>query len=45
MTLTAGDNLERVALRLNTSVGALLRANPCLAPSDFMEGAIIHVPR
>ncbi|MGN0971475.1 MAG: LysM peptidoglycan-binding domain-containing protein [Aristaeellaceae bacterium] len=45
MTLTAGDNLERVALRLNTSVGALLRANPCLAPSDFMEGAVIHVPR
>ncbi|MGN0747024.1 MAG: LysM peptidoglycan-binding domain-containing protein [Aristaeellaceae bacterium] len=45
MTLAAGDNLERVALRLNTSVGALLRANPCLAPSDFMEGAVIHVPR
>ena len=45
MTLTAGDNLERVALRLNTSVGALLRANPCMAPSDFIEGAVIHVPR
>ena len=45
LTLTAGDNLERVALRLNTSVGALLRANPCMAPSDFIEGAVIHVPR
>ncbi|MGN0779218.1 MAG: LysM peptidoglycan-binding domain-containing protein [Aristaeellaceae bacterium] len=45
MTLANGDTLERVALRLNTSMGALLRANPCMAPSDFMEGAIIHIPR
>ena len=43
--LTASDTIESVALRLNTSVGALLRANPCLAPSDFREGACINLPR
>ncbi len=43
--LTAGDTIESVALRLNTSVGALLRANPCLAPSDFREGTCINLPR
>jgi LysM repeat protein len=44
MFLTAGDNLESLALRLDTSVGALLRANPCLAPSSFTEGACIRIP-
>lgn len=43
--LQAGDTIESVALRLNTSVGALLRANPCLAPSDFREGVCINLPR
>lgn len=44
MILQAGDNIETLALRLDTSVGALLRANPCLAPSGFTEGVCIHVP-
>lgn len=44
LTLQSGDNIEIVALRLDTSVGALLRANPCLAPSGFTEGACINVP-
>lgn len=44
-TLQAEDSLESVALRLNTSLSALLRANPCLAPSDFTAGRCIHVPQ
>ena len=43
-TLQAEDSLESVALRLNTSLSALLRANPCLAPSDFSAGRCINVP-
>lgn len=44
-TLKADDTLESVALRLNTSLAALLRANPCLAPSDFVAGRRIYVPQ
>ena len=43
-TLQAGETLESAALRLNASLGALLRANPCLAPADFAEGVCIVVP-
>ena len=32
-TVAQDDTLESIALRWNVSVGALLRANPCLAPS------------
>lgn len=42
--LQKDDTLESVALRLNTSLAALLRANPCLAPSDFRHGQCISVP-
>ena len=42
--LRPGDTLESAALRLNTSLFALLRANPCLAPSDFTAGRRITVP-
>ena len=38
------DTLESVALRLNTSLAALLRLNPCLAPSDFIPGRCIFIP-
>lgn len=38
------DTIESTALRLNTSLAALLRANPCLAPSDFSAGRCILVP-
>ena len=44
-TLQPEDSLESVALRLNTSLSALLRANPCLAPSDFSAGQCIYVPQ
>lgn len=40
-TLRADDTLESVALRHNVSVGALLRANPCLAPGDFVTGVTV----
>lgn len=40
----ADETLESVALKLDVSVGALLRANPCLAPSAFVEGTVICLP-
>lgn len=43
-TLAADETLESVSLQWNVSVGALLRANPCLAPSDFTAGACITLP-
>ena len=43
-TLLTDDTLESVALRLNASLSALLRANPCLAPGDFRAGACIYIP-
>ena len=42
--LMTEDTLEGLALRYNVSVGALLRANPCLAPADFAAGACIALP-
>lgn len=43
-TLSADETLESISLQWNVSVGALLRANPCLAPSDFTAGACITLP-
>ena len=43
-TLQPEDTLESVALRLNTSLAALLRANPCLAPADFKAETCIRIP-
>lgn len=42
--LTTEETLESVSLQWNVSVGALLRANPCLAPSDFTAGVCINLP-
>lgn len=42
-TLVAGDTLERVAVRLRTTPGALLRLNPTMAPRDFVQGRIICI--
>ena len=44
-TLQAEDTLESVALRLNPSLAALLRTNPCLAPSEFVAGKCIYIPQ
>lgn len=38
------ETMETTALLLNVSLAALLRANPCLAPSDFREGVCVRVP-
>ena len=43
--LQQDETLESTALRLNTSLAALLRANPCLAPSEFTAGACIFIPQ
>lgn len=45
VTLGAEDTLESIALKYNLSMGALLRANPCLAPADFTEGVCIALPQ
>ena len=44
-TLQREETIESAALRLNTSLAALLRANPCLAPSDFTAGQCIVIPQ
>ena len=44
-TLQRDETLESTALRLNTSLAALLRANPCLAPSEFTAGRCIYIPQ
>lgn len=44
-TLRTDETLESAALRLNVSVGSLLRANPCLAPADFVGGVCIVIPQ
>lgn len=45
ITLGAEDTLESIALKYNLSMGALLRANPCLAPADFVQGECIVLPQ
>ena len=45
ITLGAEETLETVALKYNLSMGALLRANPCLAPADFTQGVCIALPQ
>lgn len=38
------ETMETTALLMNVSLAALLRANPCLAPSDFREGVCVRIP-
>lgn len=42
--LAESEDLEKLALQLDVSVAALLRANPCLAPSDFKGGVVVSLP-
>ena len=44
VTLKAGETLASAAAAYGLTVSALLRANPCLAPKDFCEGAQIRLP-
>jgi hypothetical protein len=39
------DSLSLIAAKYQTTVGKLLRANPGLAPQDFVENRVICVPR
>jgi LysM repeat protein len=43
LTLASGDSLERVAARLRTTPGMLLRLNPTMAPRDFVQGRVICI--
>ena len=43
--LRTNDTLDSVALMLNVSIASLLRANPCLAPTDFVAGVSIPLPQ
>ncbi len=43
--LTEGQTLASVAVTYNLPVASLLRANPCLAPDDFMAGVTIKLPQ
>lgn len=43
-TLGEGENLESTAIKFNLPLGALLRANPCMAPQDFQPGVCISLP-
>jgi len=40
-----GDTLEKLAERYRLSVGQILRANPCLAPDDFVSGVTVKLPQ
>ena len=45
VVMAAGDTLESLASRYRLSVGQLLRANPCLAPDDFVQGTTVKLPQ
>lgn len=45
VVLAQGQTLETTATAYNLSVADLLRANPCLAPSDFVEGTTVRLPQ
>ncbi len=42
--LQPNDTLESVAAKFNLSIASLLRANPCLAPADFLPCICINLP-
>ena len=44
IVLGENDTLHTVAQRYTVTPGALLRANPCLAPDDFRAGAAVRLP-
>lgn len=44
VTLGEKDTLESVAVTYNLPIASLLRANPCLAPEDFVQGTQIRLP-
>ena len=45
VVMAEGDTLESVANEYRLSVAQLLRANPCLAPDDFVAGTTVKLPQ
>ena len=45
VVLGENESLASVAVRYNLPVAAILRANPCLAPDDFMQGVTVKLPQ
>lgn len=45
VVMAAGDTLDSLATRYRLSVAQLLRANPCLAPDDFVQGTTVKLPQ
>lgn len=45
LVLGEGDSLESVAFTYGITVADLLRANPCLAPEDFVSGVTVRLPQ
>ncbi|HEX3044483.1 MAG TPA: LysM domain-containing protein [Bacillota bacterium] len=43
-SIRAGDSLYRIALRLNTSVAAILALNPGINPTSLQIGQVICIP-
>jgi LysM repeat protein len=44
-TIKIGDNFYRLAIRFNTTVAAIISANPGVNPNNLLIGEIICVPR
>ncbi len=42
--LAQGQTLDSLAVAYNLPIAAILRANPCLAPEDFVAGVTIRLP-
>ncbi|MDD3410478.1 MAG: LysM peptidoglycan-binding domain-containing protein, partial [Eubacteriales bacterium] len=43
-TLDKTENLEAVAVQFSLPIASILRANPCLAPQDFVPGTTVIIP-
>ena len=44
-SVQSGDTLYRIATRFNTTVAALISANPQINPNSLQIGQILCVPR
>ena len=44
-TIRSGDTLYNLAIRFNTSVDAIIRANPGINPNNLQIGQVICIPR
>ncbi len=42
--IAEGQTLDSLAVAYNLPIAAILRANPCLAPEDFIAGVTVRLP-